>query len=64
MTPHSENRLYIEEPRQKTYGLEMGLFFTSGHPQLGISEDSIRILCHSSMIEAEAIRYWVRVDHG
>jgi hypothetical protein len=42
----------------------MGLFFTSGHPQLGISEDSIRILCHSSMIEAEAIRYWVRVDHG
>jgi len=35
---------YIEKPRQKkTYGLEMGLFLTSGHPQLGISQDSIRI---------------------
>jgi hypothetical protein len=60
----SENRFYIEKPRQKTYGLEMGLFFASGHPQLGISQDSIRILCHSSMIEAETIRQWVRVDPG
>ena len=60
----SRNRFYIEKPRQKTYGLEMGLFFTSGHSQLGITEDSIRTLCHSSMIEAETIRHWVRVDHG
>lgn len=42
----------------------MGLFFTGGDPQLRISQDSIRILCHSSMIEVETILHWVKVDPG
>jgi hypothetical protein len=33
----------LKNPAKKTYGLEMGLFLTGGHPQLGISQDSIRI---------------------
>jgi len=56
--------MILKNRAEKTYGLEMGLFFTSGQPQLRISQDSIRIFCHSSMIEAETIRHWVRVDPG